>query len=648
MSKVELIVPERDVVPVTEALAASDVFHLAKSNQVVADGAARHANEWHERATTFITLEQRILNVMKSLNVDEGLPPSEQLHLIGSNVALRDIELLEQEAEGPVHEFEAAQLKLTQLQRYLSQLEPIAELDVNLGDLRNMRYTFALIGTIPVTNIDRLQSSLEHIPFVLVTLRQEDHLAVVVLFGMQRDAAILNRAARSAYLNPLHPPKGYRGTPGEAIAALKDNIARTQQRIMESQASIDRIHETRIRHLRHLLWRIRASRKLVETIAEYGRLRYTYLITGWVPECKLETLQEKVAEVSDQVVIETSPPYADERVPVVLDNPSLLKSFEGLVTNYGYPAYGELDPTPVVALTYPLVFGIMFGDVGHGLFLFLLGILLLSGAIRSLRKLAGMGGILIGCGIMAMIFGFLYGSIFGFEEILRPLWIKPLEDIMDILIAAVVAGVALLNLGMLNHIGNAALSRQWGKLFFSHNGVVGMAFYWSFIGLLVGSLIPDMPISASVFGILTVITGGLVAFSEIFEHLVDGQRPLIEGGVGTYVMQAFFELFEVVIGLLSNTLSYIRMGAFAVAHGALSLVVFIIADIVSPEKGLGYWVVVVLGNLFVIGFEGMIVAIQTLRLEYYEFFSKFFSGGGEHYHPLKLISEEGNKSYQEA
>ena len=101
-----------------------------------------------------------------------------------------------------------------------------------------------------------------------------------------------------------------------------------------------------------------------------------------------------------------------------------------------------------------------------------------------------------------------------------------------------------------------------------------------------------------------------------------------------------FELFETVISLLSNTLSYVRMGAFAVAHGAISMVVFIMAESISPQHGLGYWFVLAVGNLFVIGFEGMIVGIQTMRLEYYEFFSKFFTGGGEPYVPFNLLSRE--------
>jgi len=118
---------------------------------------------------------------------------------------------------------------------------------------------------------------------------------------------------------------------------------------------------------------------------------------------------------------------------------------------------------------------------------------------------------------------------------------------------------------------------------------------------------------------------------------VEGRRPLIEGGLATYAVQVVFELFEALISLLSNSLSYVRVGAFAVAHAGLSAVIFILAAMVSPARGVSYWVVVALGNLFVIGFEGMIVGIQTLRLEYYEFFSKFFTGGGARYVPLATL-----------
>ena len=124
--------------------------------------------------------------------------------------------------------------------------------------------------------------------------------------------------------------------------------------------------------------------------------------------------------------------------------------------------------------------------------------------------------------------------------------------------------------------------------------------------------------------------------AEFLEHLVHDVKPIFKGGFLLYFITAFFELFETLISFLSNSLSYVRVGAFAVAHAGLSQVVMILAQMVSPDRGVAYWIVILLGNIFIIGFEGMIVSIQTLRLEYYEFFSKFFRGGGTRYRPLQI------------
>ena len=135
-------------------------------------------------------------------------------------------------------------------------------------------------------------------------------------------------------------------------------------------------------------------------------------------------------------------------------------------------------------------------------------------------------------------------------------------------------------------------------------------------------------------------------FSEVFRHLLEGHRPLVEDGIFTYLIQAFVELFETFISSLSNSVSYVRVGAFAVAHGGLSSVIFILANMAGGGNGvlnmIMYWIVVILGNLFIVGFEGLIVGIQTMRLEYYEFFSKFFEGGGMSYEPLTPLAVDRN------
>jgi V/A-type H+-transporting ATPase subunit I len=639
MSRVELAVPERDIVAVTEVLAASGVFQPIQTSHLSSERLPRFADNWQEQIPVFAALEQRILAVMEALGVGEGPLPSETPHLIEPEIVGTDVDRLEQEAQAPVRELEEEQQRQAQLQRQVGQLETIRELDADLDMLRNLRYMFALLGTMPVTNLERLQTSLELIPSVLIVLRREDHLATVVLFGTQRDADVLSRAARSAYLNPVNLPETCRGTPAEVITALKESAERTRQRIEEYEATLDRLHTMRVDHLRHLLWRVRVSRTLAETIARYGRLRFTYLVAGWVPRSQLSILEQEIRQVSEKILIEVDTPRRQEDIPipVALENPPIVRGFESLVTNYGHPGYSEIDPTPIIALTFPLIFGIMFGDVGHGLLLALLGLLLVSRKIRALQGLASMGGVLIACGMMSTIFGFLYGSLFGSEEVLKWALIRPIERIMDILLITVGIGAGLLTLGMILNIINAALARRWGHLLFGHNSLAGVVFYWSLIGLAASLFAGDLPIPPSLLVGVVTVSGLAVTFSNVLENLVERHRPLVEGGMSTYLVQLPIELFEVLIGLFSNTLSYVRMGAFAVAHGALSMVVFMMAEIVGPPGSVGYWIVVALGNLFVIGFEGMIVGIQTLRLEYYEFFSKFFSGSGARYRPLTLV-----------
>jgi V/A-type H+-transporting ATPase subunit I len=324
---------------------------------------------------------------------------------------------------------------------------------------------------------------------------------------------------------------------------------------------------------------------------------------------------------------------------VALQSSKLLRPFQMLVTTYARPRYGEVDPTWLIALTFPLLFGAMFGDVGHGLLLAALGILLSSTRVKALRSLASLGGLITICGLVAAVFGFLYGSIFGFEHVLHAVWLQPGEDPLTILIVAIGGGVVLLSIGFLIGIYNGIVARDWAHLLFGHGGISAAVLYWSLLGLAASSA-GLLPVPARLFGILAVLAGLAIMFSGILIRLVEGDRPLVEGGMGTYAIQAPMELFETVISFLSNSLSYVRVGAFAIAHVVLSSVVFLLAELVSPGHGIGYWSIVAIGNIGIVIYEGLIVGIQAMRLSYYEFFSKFFTGGGMRFEPLTLLSQK--------
>ncbi|MDF1514258.1 MAG: V-type ATPase 116kDa subunit family protein [Anaerolineae bacterium] len=637
MTKVELLVAEKDVITVTELLAHSGVFHLLQNTSTPA---MSHQNKWQSQAGKLAGIEKRILHVMQELEITEGSMPGEQPHTIDAEVAQRDIERFEREADTPARTLVDLKQRYADLQKYIQQLETFTNLDVTLSELSCMTFLCAIPGFIPTGNIERLRNSLEHIPFTLVIQQHSPTMSTVILFGQNSESDRLMRASRSAYLTPLQTSDEYRGTPSEVISAMQAGLRRTAEHIADYLQEIEHLHEAHTEHLRLLLWRVRASLTLVQIIAGYDRFHNLYSIEGWVPSREVQSLQKKISLINENIEITSKPPgrFESSSVPTATDSPGLLQAFKFLIVNYGQPGYNELDPTWVMAFTFPLVFGVMFGDVGHGLILFAMGLLFASGWVRAFEKLSPLGVVIAFCGAASTVFGFLYGSILGFENVITPLWLQPLSNITSILFAAVFLGVGLLSVGIIYNIINTGLNRHWGDIFFGHNALSGLIFYWSLIGLVAGAF-GQSPVSSNSLILSTVISGIGLTFSEPLSRLVDGHRPLIEGSVGTYLMQAFFELFEALIALLSNTLSYVRMGAFAVAHGALSMVVFILADMVDPGHGFGYVLTIILGNLFVIGFEGLIVTIQTLRLEYYEFFSKFFSGNGLEFHPLQLLHE---------
>jgi V/A-type H+-transporting ATPase subunit I len=639
MTETEFIIPEKDLLPVTKVLAGQGIFHQVDASYMSSDDGSEVTVSWKERAATYATLERQLVSTMQALAVEEGKPShAEDEAMIEIDAVRPLVEQIEGDAKSANGLLSTKQKNLEQLQNYIKQLEPIRDVDLDVSVLRNPRFIHSTLGSIPVANIERLETSLSRIPYVLLTLRKEQENAIIWLTGAQFNADILERAARSAYLNPLDLAETLEGTPSEIIKSLNVEIENTLKEIEKQKEKISQLHDAYQQQLQILLWRVRASRLLADAMAHFGRLHYTYLIVGWVPSSRLETLTQQLKRVSKNILIDATPfvqrGSINQTVPVSLRNPGLLGPFQQLVTTYARPRYEEIDPTLVITLTFPLLFGAMFGDVGHGLLLALFGGVLASRRIPALRSMSGLGSIVAVCGLVATVFGFLYGSIFGLEDVISALWIRPMENITQILGIAIGGGIVILSLGFLLNLFNASRAQDWGRFLFDPNGLVGLALFWSLLGLAAGAFIPNFPVPVIVFVVIAVIAGVAVMFSEALIHLVEGHRPLFEGGLGIYAIQAAVELFEKLISFLSNSLSYVRVGAFAVAHVGLSAVIYILANLASPGHGIAYWLVAIIGNLFIVGFEGLIVGIQTMRLEYYEFFSKFFTGGGAPYEPL--------------
>ncbi|HJS20476.1 MAG TPA: V-type ATPase 116kDa subunit family protein [Anaerolineales bacterium] len=640
MTEVELIVPSKDLLAVTKVLGNQGIFHQIDSAYLGLENLG--PNTWQEKAASYSTLERRIQVIMQNLNLKEEYSGSSDFEALADlDLIPSAVDRIEGEVKTTSDQLAAEKKLLEQLESQLHQLEPIAETNVNVGALSKSNYLYSVLGIIPAENVSRLETSLSRVPHAFFTLREDPKRPVVWLLGQRSNSDVIERAVKSAYLNPLTLPEEFEGTPAEITRSIRKAIETSKQKISELNGTLAKMADAHRKELQELLWDVHVSRMVADAMARFGQLRHTFVVVGWVPSSALHGLTQRLKQASKEILIEANPikPAGHHpNVPVAMRNPAALSPFELLVNTYARPRYNEIDPTILIAITFPLLYGAMFGDVGHGLVLAVIGLFL--------SRRTSLGSLVVICGLSGAVFGFLYGSIFGFEEILphHPVFgqfvlIQPMHSILQILGLAIGLGIVLLSIGLLLNLYTTFRARDWAEFFFGHNGLAAAVLYWSLLGLVASLAIPGFPVPAIVWIILAVLGAILgVVFAEPLRHWVEGHYPLIEGSKGIFAVQTFFELVEKFISMFSNTMSFVRVGAFAIVHAGFTGAVFVIARLLSGgvEAGFVYWAVVIFGNLFVILLEGFIVAIQTMRLHYYEFFSKFFSGGGQPYEPLSL------------
>jgi V/A-type H+-transporting ATPase subunit I len=323
-------------------------------------------------------------------------------------------------------------------------------------------------------------------------------------------------------------------------------------------------------------------------------------ITGWTSEPDRSLLEGALHEVNVHSPVQFRDPPGAATTPSVSTTPIWLRPFEVFTRAIGVPALDEADPTTWVALLVPLLFGYMCGDVGHGMVIMLAGLLL--------RRRTTLWPLLIFCGLAATAFGFVYGDIFGFEGVIQPLWVRPLDEPLLILMAPVAAGTVVLTVGVLLHAVQTCWRGEGGS-----QGVADAAqllVYWGVLLLIVEPR----------WGWLAV-AGLLLCAANQLRGRPNPAR--FAGGLG-HLAQSTFEM-------LLNTLSFARVGAFALAHSALeSTVVILAGDATIPGLAI---LIVLIGNLLVIVLETVVVSIQTTRLVLFEFFARFFTGEGRQLQP---------------
>lgn len=509
------------------------------------------------------------------------------------------------------------------------QLEHLINSNLDFDKMFACKYLQIKFGRMPAENIDKLQYYGDQ-EFLLKIFHKDVKETYCCYITTLKHAPKIDNIFSSLYFKQIQIPNFVHGTASEALSMLKEETDTGKEYIKELDERIKRIFDKELDKLNQIYnvsYHMNQTFDAQKYVVVFGRNASIY---GFAEEKNAKKLKEYFEEIED-VHVEIKPATGDSRLtpPTKLTNNWITKPFKMFVEMYGVPSYTDFDPTNLVAITYTFLFGMMFGDIGQGLLLSLVGYVA--------YKLKGMklGEVGMRIGISSALFGVVYGSFFGNEEIFTPMFhtLDP-NNTMPLLGIAIGTGVTLIIISIIFNIIINIKKKKMADVYFSQNGFAGLVFYIAVLLLVVQMLLGiDLPVGGTFYTIIFIAMPVLMIFlKEPLEHKMDGE-PMFPHGFGGFFTEAFFELFEVMLTFIANTMSFLRVGGFVLSHAGMMLVVYTLAEMIG---GFGYWIVLVFGNIFVMVLEGMIVGIQVLRLEFYEMFSRYYEGKGI---PFKTIKE---------
>lgn len=516
----------------------------------------------------------------------------------------------------------------------IHQIEPFRNLDYDIHKIMELKFINFRFGKISHEHYNKFSRYVyDNLNSVFFECDSDSDYVWGIYFVPAAYSVKIDAIYASLHFERLFLPDEYEGTPEEAYRSF---LAKRNEINAELTAISNQIKERLSQRADELLEAHNTLavynknydvRKLAACTREKGQDEVFYILCGWISEKDVHGFLAEIDQDKEvNFILDDSSDSVTTKPPTKLRNPRIFKPFEMFVKMYGFPAYNEVDPTSFVAITYSLIFGIMFGDVGQGLCIALGGFL-----IYKLKKMQ-LAAIISLAGVFSTIFGFLYGSVFGFEDWLEPIWLSPMHNVMTVLLTSVGFGVVLILIAMIINIINGIKEKKLGKILFDTNGVSGLVFYGAAItcALLIAT---GHPLPATILLVIFFAIPLLLIFlREPLTRAIEKKKRIFPEHKGMFFVENFFELFEILLSYVTNTISFLRVGAFALSHAAMMGVVMLLS---GAENGFPNLIVLILGNVIVAAMEGLVVGIQVLRLEYYEMFSRFYKGTGKEFKPYK-------------
>jgi V/A-type H+-transporting ATPase subunit I len=508
--------------------------------------------------------------------------------------------------------------QIRQLQQQQRAVDTFLKLHLDLSKLSSdHRFLDIRVGSVESSELQRLRESLGLIHFKVIEFDRQEGRVHLVLLGLKGLDDQLNPVLRAAGYRTLFLPQGLKGYPRELHDQLGEKLDALEQELAVAERDTERLRERYSSDLEQAALVLAAAEPLAELadcLAGHGEI---VTLSGWVPAPDVACLDARLERELTSFYREVRKPRAHEidGVPSIQRLPALLRPFSVLVRNFGTPRYDEFDPTLLFALTFVLMFGSMFGDVGHGAVIMAAGWLLR-------RRIGDFRWLVVFAGLSSIAFGALYGSVFGSEDIIEPIWMSPLEDPVRLLLLAIYWGIGFIVLVSLLSVFNLWRLGLRRQALIGQRGLAGLVLYTGLV-VLVFDLLQRGSVGWLAAGMVAAGLAGVIAGVWHETGSRGAERLLV----------LLIETAETLIGYASNTLSFLRVAAFSLNHAALAFAVITIAGVMGPA---GNWITLLLGNLVILVLEGGIVLIQVLRLEYYEGFVRFFNGNGRAYRPLRL------------
>ena len=567
-------------------------------------------------------LQKEFQELAKKLNVsDKNIEDRSLKH---------SLEEIKEDLEHRKERFTQIELELQEKEKRIVEIENQKKIlqywksfHIRLEDLYNLRYMRFRYGKVSKENYEKVVNELEDIDAIVLKLGEEEETVCLLYFTTVNYSKQADSFFNIAKFERVWIDKELIGEPIETIKKLENEQEELTKQIKELESQKAEKKAEFEKDLPMLEQEVELYLK-INTVKRYMAhdTKGNFYVVGWLPLSNLEKMIPELEKDDIDYVVKAHDEVASTP-PTHLKNNRLFKPFEVLVEMYGLPNYTELDPTAFVAITAFLMFGFMFGDVGQGLVILLFGLFLK-------RKKVALGPVFCFGGISSMIFGLLYGSVFGREDIIPKLLISPMDNIQTMLMAGIGVGAVLIIIAMALNVVNAIKNKDKAKIFFDSNGIAGIVFYVTVLVAIVGFAVNGQwSISAGIMAVLIVLPLVLIFFKEPLTKWIDKKKQVEKSSF----VEKFFEMFEMLLSFVSNTISFVRLAAFAINHVGLCMAIYILADMVG---GSGNLIVGIIGNGIVIVLEGLIVAIQVLRLEYYELFSRFYTGDGKEYKPINV------------